>query len=641
MPPERLPVATAARVPDADQDDVILSSPDAKLIVESGPGCGKTDVACARVAHLIEQGIPGARIVLLSFTRTAVREIRTRIKQLAARGIDVAEADVRTIDSFAWRLRTGVREVSGVRLGGSYEDSIRQATSLMEGRDSAVLEYLQSLHHVLVDESQDLVGDRAAFVRALLRNLPQRCGWTVFLDPAQAIFDWSEASQTAVGQTTAFVESVRELERTHGARTIRLRKLYRASDGDLCRFMESTRSIVLSGESDVTRTIRELAFKHVDADETPLDEIAFAQLVRRADSCTLFLFRTRVEVLEASRWLSNQNVRHRLRLGGLPYAVAPWIGATVGPTGARDISEAEFAERWGIVAASNEYLVSGWQLEDAWRTLRKLGWDRASKRVLVTKVAERLGQATLPDELSVKEIGLGGPIIGTIHGSKGREAPSVFACLLTDRDGAGVARDTPDEARVIYVALTRAREHCAVRCSTGLPFKTNRSGRVWRHVGYEMRLECGREGDVDRLGALLASGVPHSQQQSLASWKGDSVPLFAIKTPDEGLERRKWRHVIVRGSGHRDAEPVDKALASFSKAWTEDVHENIFRKARWRMTPNKIYDLRLIDLTTVAAPADDPLLAYAPEPWRTSRLWLSPVVLSWAKAYMPKKKAQG
>ena len=83
------PRQAAARVPDASQDAIVTAPTDARMLVEAGPGYGKTDVACARVAHLIADGVAPPQILLLSFTRTAVREMRTRIQQLAVRGTDV------------------------------------------------------------------------------------------------------------------------------------------------------------------------------------------------------------------------------------------------------------------------------------------------------------------------------------------------------------------------------------------------------------------------------------------------------------------------------------------------------------------------------------------------------------------------
>ncbi len=61
------------------QEEIIKAPANARLFVEAAPGTGKTAVACARVGHLLQQGHTAGCIHLVSFTRTAVAEIRNRI----------------------------------------------------------------------------------------------------------------------------------------------------------------------------------------------------------------------------------------------------------------------------------------------------------------------------------------------------------------------------------------------------------------------------------------------------------------------------------------------------------------------------------------------------------------------------------
>src|SRR4051812_30252728 len=139
-------MAHERRSPDLQQDAVISAPGDARLVVDSGPGCGKTDVACARVAKLVQLGLPASKIVLLSFTRTAVREIRTRIGQIAAGSSDVGDVDVRTLDSFAGSLRTGASQPGAVTRGASsYDDSIKQTIKLFRDGNTQLNEYLARL----------------------------------------------------------------------------------------------------------------------------------------------------------------------------------------------------------------------------------------------------------------------------------------------------------------------------------------------------------------------------------------------------------------------------------------------------------------------------------------------------------------
>src|SRR5262249_8786110 len=58
--------------------------PGGPLLVLAGAGTGKTTTLCARVAWLIEQGAAPERILLLTFTRRAAREMMQRTRNLLA-----------------------------------------------------------------------------------------------------------------------------------------------------------------------------------------------------------------------------------------------------------------------------------------------------------------------------------------------------------------------------------------------------------------------------------------------------------------------------------------------------------------------------------------------------------------------------
>ena len=53
----------------------------ARLLVVAGAGSGKTRTLVARVAHLVERGVPPERILLLTFTRRAAGEMLNRARQ--------------------------------------------------------------------------------------------------------------------------------------------------------------------------------------------------------------------------------------------------------------------------------------------------------------------------------------------------------------------------------------------------------------------------------------------------------------------------------------------------------------------------------------------------------------------------------
>ena len=73
---------------DADLDDTQLAAAthgDAPLVIMAGAGTGKTRTLTARVASLIDRGVPPERILLLTFTRRAADDMIARAAALCTR----------------------------------------------------------------------------------------------------------------------------------------------------------------------------------------------------------------------------------------------------------------------------------------------------------------------------------------------------------------------------------------------------------------------------------------------------------------------------------------------------------------------------------------------------------------------------
>lgn len=71
----------------------IAGSPAKRIGVLAGPGTGKTGRGLMRrVVRLLEEGVPGNRILLVSFTRVAAADLRDKIAELDAPGIEHVNA---------------------------------------------------------------------------------------------------------------------------------------------------------------------------------------------------------------------------------------------------------------------------------------------------------------------------------------------------------------------------------------------------------------------------------------------------------------------------------------------------------------------------------------------------------------------
>src|SRR5918911_4489556 len=56
--------------------------PGGPLLILAGAGTGKTTTLCARVAWLVAEGVPAERVLLVTFTRRAAREMLQRAQAL-------------------------------------------------------------------------------------------------------------------------------------------------------------------------------------------------------------------------------------------------------------------------------------------------------------------------------------------------------------------------------------------------------------------------------------------------------------------------------------------------------------------------------------------------------------------------------
>ena len=193
-----------------EQKKVVFAGASAQLLVQAGPGTGKTHCLLKRLEFLAEEEElePGSEILVLSFSVAAVAEVKSRLKDAVEKESiteDLLRTQIRTFDSFASRF---IISVTGQEsLAGDYETRIEKATELIVSNEKA-MEELQRYRHVLVDEIQDLVGSRAEMTLQILRQVD--CGFTLLGDSAQGIYDFQISKQPDAVTSTEFLNQVRE-----------------------------------------------------------------------------------------------------------------------------------------------------------------------------------------------------------------------------------------------------------------------------------------------------------------------------------------------------------------------------------------------------------------------------------------------
>jgi len=539
-----------AVVPDWDleQLEVILEAPARWQLVIAGPGAGKSAVACQRVAYLVDEAVPPSRILLVSFTRTAVAELRDRIVSYAVAGDAARGVRISTIDSHAWSLRVGFDDQPLPKsLGdGSYDLSIQHTVELFRNQHADLIDFMARLEHLIIDEAQDVMGLRADLVIEMLKTLSPTCGVTILADPAQAIYGFTTDGRDDEKPEQSLLERLpAECPRPLLKRT--LNNLHRVKDGALIDlFLRTRKEIELAGSAHghiarIQQVIRETCGNDVGV--TSFENLADF-LNRARDGAMLVLFRRRADVLFASSYCSQAGVEHRLRMSDLPFVVRPWLGWLFGETVQAILTREEFDKLWDDRASESPAPLLGEQRDDCWTLLHRLAAGSRPRTLDLVHLRNIVARSRPPIELCYPDFGSTGPILGTIHASKGREADTVVLVMPPHQDRGADAQDGTDsaevfeEGRVYYVGATRARKMLATAGSTSTRVGYLDSGRIYRICGdKKAQVEVGRDGDVDKL-AHLAWSSSVKVQHTLAAHAGRTVPLKARAVAEDDYALR-------------------------------------------------------------------------------------------------------
>src|SRR6266581_2493220 len=110
-PPVNLQIDYAGEL-NPQQYAAVTATPGPALVL-AGAGAGKTRSLVYRVAYLLEQGIPAERVLLLTFTNKAAREMMRRVADLL--GSDLADLWGGTFHAIGHRFLRRHAELAGFR----------------------------------------------------------------------------------------------------------------------------------------------------------------------------------------------------------------------------------------------------------------------------------------------------------------------------------------------------------------------------------------------------------------------------------------------------------------------------------------------------------------------------------------------
>lgn len=558
-----------------EQLSVVEASPDARLLVIAGAGQGKTEVVVSRIDALVQnEGLTASEEVLvLSFSRAAVSAVRTRLDVR-----DVAGANVRTFDSFASVLLLD----AGIQAEGGFDTRIRRATQLLKEAEEAPYD-VELLRHIVIDEVQDLVGDRADFVTAILNWLDDDAGITALGDPLQGVYNFQledSLSKTSSQDVFDALTSRFRCER------VGLGKNYRAR-GKL------PKKVVLLGDElrrtedgdDAEALLEDLVLDLPDRGE--IDEW-YDLLTPRKGKTTAVLCTTNADVLRVSRYLSEQGVSHAVRRQAQDFGAAKWIAGALGPL-------AGPKERRSEVEAALERLIAKHEVEEKWNELKAAeGRMREFDNLDLFRVSRLVKARALP--LPLTEPDSSSVIVSTIHRAKGLEFDIVF---IVEPTWIPDEEDTWTRVRRGYVALSRARDEI-YWCSLPRPkssiyaderyfgrfkeevFSRRKKGKKWTRA-FEFQYN-----DVETNYPTFSQDVGAQQVQKLLQ-STELVGLTVTAELDEASTDESPSYLLFTERGQlvgRTSVGFDDAFAHYFK-WLD----------RW---PDTIDGLLLVSVETVA-----------------------------------------
>lgn len=567
------------------QHRAVVQGPDAKILVTAGAGTGKTQLLVARLATLVREWElnPGQELLVLSFTRAAVRAVKER---LAVAGESVRFVSVSTFDSYATRLLALVRP-TGAWQELSYDARIDAVVEIVRTGEADA--FVSLIRHLLVDETQDLVAARSDLVQALLDRIAG--GFTLLGDPAQSIYNWQlEGGERRDGSAVLY----RWVRRRFGSDLVEvsLDENFRA-ETDEARAALWAGALLNSAAPDYDDVWERLQVLLEGTRSLGNARKAAEALLDIGTMPTAVLSRTNGEALKFSRLLGGAGVPHRLQRKFSERAVSPWVAKVLGTSTTRTITRSAF-ER----ALQDLLDPSAPALSDAWRLMRRMIRGAGTDSLDLAVVADRIRTGLVPDELNWTPPS--SLVVSTIHRAKGLEFDRVVIldgrpAPSDDDDGVELAEET----RILYVALTRARREImhADRPNT---FGFTRFGERWYRRGrqawqvHDVELTGDDVHWMDPAGGFMIVGrEPRTLQDYIAERvrPGDPVALIRKQGSNDDGEGRVFYEIQHAGT------PVGVTAESFGGALFAIYRRQGRRRVQW---PEEITDVTVDTVDTVA-----------------------------------------
>lgn len=442
-----------------EQSEYICADSDRRIVINAGPGTGKTYAVIEKIINLLEEHeAEGDTILILCFSRAAVEVVQKRLKQASEddrAGIEINNVEIRTFDSFATYLISWVQEnyedilpCNYKMSNENYEDRIRTAVEILTEKTDIFEEYT----HVIVDEVQDLVGIRAELVLKILEILPKSCGFTLLGDACQAIYDYQVNTESNEMSSVDFYYNI--FSRFSDADYYSFEKNHRQS-GDIDNMLKEYRNGILTGESaDRRKTLNKIYPKietEVSIDLQHPEKKEFNKYIEKGKTLGI-LTRTNGQALKISTWLRNGEINHMLRKPLSSEYISEWVGRIFTEYDYDTVNNDSFIEAFKKIYPNENISIA----DEYWNALVRTQFESKSRytveELLLGVMKNSRDKCLFSGNIKNSEI-----VVSNIHRAKGMEFDTVFLFDEMFKNILDNEADNEIEHKVSYVALTRAK----------------------------------------------------------------------------------------------------------------------------------------------------------------------------------------
>jgi len=572
----------------------------ARVLVTAGAGAGKTHTLVRRLDALMsreDDALEAREILVLSFSRAAVRELKERIRKHARHARRVR---VQTFDSWAYSLlTTAYPDEEWSRHG--FDDRIRAADdAIVKGAVEAGESGAPA--HVVIDEVQDLVGDRRNMVETLLDHFQDSCGFTLVGDSAQAIYGFQVSDpEVRAAETDAFFAWLRA-SYPDDLVELRLTENFRASTEEARTALPLGPSLqALPKEVDEAASAGEAFYQDLRSRLLNLPSFGdvtapftIDSLREFPDTCAL-LCRDNRQALVLSQTLFEHGVPHRMQRSLRDRPVPAWVAGVLRRTGTTALGEERFRELVTEVGVPD-----GTDIDLLWRSLRGVARDRRGLVDLV-RVRRLIVEGRFPDELSAPAPAR--LLVSTVHRAKGLEFDRVVVVeppTMAELRKQHTHVDPAAEARALYVAMTRPRyDLFRLSAPDASRLRLDRVTERWYVGGWKAYERYGIEASTRDVCGEHPPGTDVFHEDPLAL---QDHLARGVRPGDAVVLRRA--HDLPLGPDQSPPYVVlhdERPIAVVSERFRRDLHSTLRINRTWEVRwPDEVHGLRVETLESIA-----------------------------------------